>query len=356
MAGTDGQTPDPLIAKLTEQPFAFNFNAAVRLLQCRFRDQPRIGHSESPKQDPIRFAQSPALDFAAATIEAVQRKDPERPAIFYSRHFGLFGSNGPLPLCFTEFARERILHHGDTTFAAFCNVFHHRLVSFFFRAWADAQKTVDYDRPTEQQWSQFVGSLIGIGMGSLLNRDRVPDGAKLHFAGRLVHQARNAEGLEAIVQDFFKLNTQVQTFVGRWLDLPAGSECRLGTSPTTGTLGLTTIVGSRVWTCQLHFRLRLGPMSFKEFERMLPNGSSFHRLCDWVREYAGDQFSWDVQLVLKREEVPAIQLGQAGRLGWTTWLKTRPFERDAEDLILRERPEDSVTVQLQPRSAANMNN
>lgn len=355
MAGTDGQTPNPLVAKLTEQPFTFNFNAALRLLQTHFRESPRIGHSTSPKQDPVRFAQSPALDFASSTIEAVRQKDPERPSVFYSRHFGLFGPHGPLPLCFTEFARERIMHHGDTTFAAFCNVFHHRLLSFFFRAWADAQKTVDYDRPTDQHWSQYVGSLIGIGMDSLLNRDSVPDRAKLFFAGRLVQQTRNAEGLEAIVQDFFKLRTRVQTFMGRWLDLPTGSDCQLGKSPTTGTLGMTTIVGARVWTCQMHFRLRLGPMSFKEFERMLPNGSSFQRLCDWVREYAGEQYSWDVQLVLAQEEVPTIQMGKAGRLGWTTWLKTKPFEQDAEDLILQEPLEDLVSVQLQPKPAAQMN-
>ena len=129
MAGADGQTTNSLIAELTEKPFAFDFYAAVRLLQSRFPNQPRIGHSWSPAQDPVRFAQSAALDFAPSTLEAVQRKEPSRPPVVYSRHFGLFGPNGPLPLCLTEYARERALHHGDVTFPAFCNVFHHRLLS-----------------------------------------------------------------------------------------------------------------------------------------------------------------------------------------------------------------------------------
>lgn len=355
MADADGQTPDPLIAKLTQDPFAFNFFAAVRLLQSRFRAQPRIGHSISPRQDPLRFAQSPALDFASSTVEAVKQTAPDRPLVFYSRHFGLFGPNGPLPLCFTEHARERILHHGDRTFTAFCNVFHHRLISFFFRAWADSQKTVDFDRPQDQHWSRYLGALVGAGMDSLTGHDTVPDQARLYFAGRLVQQTRNAEGLESIIQDFFGVRTEVKTFVGRWMNLPPGSSCKLGESRATGALGLTTIVGARVWTCQMHFRLRMGPMSLKEFERMLPDRASFERLCDWVREYAGEQYSWDVQLVLAREEVPAIQMGKAGRLGWTTWLKTKPFERDAEDLILQE-PLDGVTVQLQPRQNAAANN
>jgi type VI secretion system protein ImpH len=76
-------------------------------------------------------------------------------------------------------------------------------------------------------------------------------------------------------------------------------------------------------------------MKFAEFERLLPNSPSFRRLCDWVRQYTGEQFSWDAQLVLAKEEVPVIQIGKAGRLGWTTWLKTKPFEHDAEGLVLQ---------------------
>lgn len=334
MAGPDGQKADSIISEMAEKPYAYDFYAAVRLLQSSFPEKPRIGHSRSAAEDPVRFAQSPALDFPAATMEAMRRKDPSRPPVVYARHFGLFGSNGPLPLCLTEYARERILHHGDPTFAAFCNVFHHRLASFFFRAWADAQKTVDFDRPDDQHWSHFIGSLIGMGMDSLLKGDSVPDRAKFYFAGRLVQQNRNAEGLESIVQDFFGVRTMVQSFVGRWLKLPAASICKLGDSRATGILGASIICGARFWTCQLHFRIRMGPMDLTEYERLLPTGGSFHRLCDWVREYAGEEHSWDVTLVLDKDQVPKIQMGKAGRLGWTTWLKTKPFERDADDLTL----------------------
>ena len=334
MAGIDRQKADALIAQLMAEPHAFDFYAAVRLLQGCFPELPRIGHSWSPAQDPVRFAQNPSLDFAPATLEAMKQKDPARPPVLFSRHFGLFGPNGPLPLCLTEYARERQLHHGDVTFAAFCNVFHHRLISFFFRAWADAQKTVDFDRPGDQHWAEFVASLIGIGMPSLQGRGSVPDRAKLFFAGRLAQQSRNAEGLEAIVQDFFGIHTEVTTFAGQWLRLPQGSKCKLGESTETGKLGATVIVGARIWNCQLHFQIRMGPMKFAEYERMLPTGSSFQRLCDWVRHYTGDLFSWDVRLILAKDDVPATQIGRAGRLGWTTWLKTMPFKHDADELVI----------------------
>jgi type VI secretion system protein ImpH len=327
-----------LIQALAEKPYAFDFFAAVRLLQCRFHDRPRIGYSASVKNDPLRFAQNPSLDFAPSTIEKFEAAGADRPPILHVRHFGLFGPNGPLPLCLTEYALDRMRNHKDPTFVEFCNVFHHRLLSFFFRAWADANKAVDLDRPEDERWIRYVGSLVGLGMESLQQRDEVPDRAKLYFTGRLVQQTRNAEGLQAILQDFFGLRTEVQSFVGRWLRLPADSLCQLGQDARSSTLGASVIVGSGVWTCQLHFRIRMGPMSLPDYERMLPVGASFQRLVAWVRNYSGEHYTWDLQLVLSREEVPETQLGRAGRLGWTTWLKTKPFDHHAEDLILQPQP------------------
>ena len=180
----------------------------------------------------------------------------------------------------------------------------------------------------------FIGSFLGIGMGALQDRDAVQDWAKLFFAGRLACQARNAEGLEAILQEYFDIRTEVQTFVGRWMDLPPDSICQLGASPETGSLGVNAILGSRFFDCQLNFRLRLGPMSLHDYERVLPYGGSFVRLRNWILNYCGEQYFWDVQAVLNAAEVPDTQLGRQGRLGWTTWLKTKPFQRDADDLVL----------------------
>lgn len=331
MAPANGQATDPLMAKLRSEPYAFEFFAAVRLLQSHAAGSPRIGHSRSPREDPVRFAQTPALDFAPSALERFEQPDdPAKPPVLYARHFGLFGPAGPLPLGLTEFARQRLLHNGDSTFADFCDVFHHRLTSFFFRAWAGAQKTVDFDRPQDEQWTRYIGALAGLGMDSLRDRDEVPDAAKFFFAGRLSSQARNAEGLEAILQDYFGVPVELQSFVGRWIDLPPDARCKLGASRLTGTLGATAIAGSQTWTCQHHFRLRIGPVSLKDFQRMLPGGQAFRRLRDWVRLYCGRAFSWDVQLVLARLEVPAAQLGQTGRLGWNAWLKTEPFSSDTE--------------------------
>jgi type VI secretion system protein ImpH len=339
MAGTSGQTSDLLKRDLAEQPWRYDFFQAVRLLECAFAHLPRVGWAKSPAQEAFRFAQQPDLAFPPATVREVRLRDPDRPPVLFAQFFGLFGPNGALPHHLTEYARERELHHGDRTFAAFLNVFHHRMFAFFYRAWAGSQKTVDLDRlgapdPDDQEhFARYIGSLSGLGMESLLERDSVPDHAKLYYSGRLVTRPRNAEGLQAILEDFFGIPVRIETFAGRWLDLPADSICRVGESPATGLLGVNTIVGSRVWDCQLAFRIRLGPMRLADYHRLLPSGRAFQRVRDWVRNYCGDTYLFDVQLVLLAAEVPPLQLGEA-QLGWTTWLSSQPFDHDADDLVL----------------------
>lgn len=334
MAGSGGQTTDPVIDRLAANPYGFDFFQAARLLQASFPDQPRIGESISAGQDAIRFSQPAEVAFAPSTLHSAGVDPATGRARLRVNFFGLLGPNGPLPLHITEYVRDRERNSEDSTSVAFFNIFNHRLTSFFFRAWAESRKTVDLDRPKDQDFPVYIGSLIGLGLDSLRDRDAVHDWAKLYFAGRLSCQTRNVEGLESILEAFFDIPAEVQPFAGRWMDLPPDSVCRLGESPETGALGRTAILGSTVWECQLGFRVRLGPMSLAAYERMLPGGASYERLRYWIRNYCDEHFSWDVQLVLKADEVPSTALGLGGRLGWTTWLKTRPMERDPDDLVV----------------------
>lgn len=334
MAGPRRQKTVDIIQALQEKPYGFDFFRAVRLLETRFRHWPRLGKSLSPRQDPVRFKQNPSLAFAPSTLEGFEPGNEDRPSRLYLNFLGLFGPNGPLPLHITEYARDRQFNARDGTLVGFFDVFHQRLLSLFYRAWAVNQKSVDMDRPEESRFATYIGSLCGIGMESLRNRDAVHDWAKLFYSGRLVCQTRNAEGLEAIIADYFGLRTVIETFSGHWLSLPENSRCVLGASPETGTLGVTAIVGARLWDCQLKFRIRLGPMSLSDLYRLLPAGESFRRLRTWVLNYVNLEFFWDAQLVLKREEVPETSLGHAGMLGWTSWIRSKPFEHDADDLVI----------------------
>jgi type VI secretion system protein ImpH len=331
MAEPDRQTPNSLAAEMALQPHAFNFFQAVRRLEAEYRGWPRVGSSVRLEEDYIRFCQVPSLSFAPSSIESIEQI--ERAVRIFVNFLGMFGPNGPLPQHLTDFARDRQRNAHDSTLVRFVDIFHQRMLSFFYRAWATNQKNVDFDRADEARYATYFGSLFGIGIPSYRDRDSVSDWAKIHFAGRLSAQTRNAEGLEAILADYFGLPTEVREFAGYWMKIPAENQCRLGESSETGSLGINAIAGERKYEVQLKFRIRMGPMELADLQRLVPLGDSFKRLQDWVLNYTNQEFYWDLQCVLKAAAVPPISLGQGAMLGWTTWLKSKPFTRDPDDPI-----------------------
>ena len=315
------------------EPYRHDFLDAMRRIECAYATNPRIGASLRSSEDPIRFCQTPSLAFAPTTIDSFTPASEDTPPRLHLYSFGMFGPNGPLPLHLTEFARDRQRNSNDWTLRRFIDVFHHRMISLFYRGWASAQPTVQFDRPDDDRFADYIGSFIGIGMESLRKRDAVPDLAKLFFSGHLICQTRPADGLESILSGYFQMPVHVEQFVGRWMPLPDDCLCRVGESPRTGLLGSTAIVGSRIWECQQKFRVRFGPLTLKQYQRLLPQGRSLHVLIDWIRNYLSDTLEWDLNLVLLKEEVPETRLGTFGQLGWTTWLATEPLKNDADRLI-----------------------
>ncbi len=332
MAGESGYPTPAVELQFLENPVGLNFFQAARRVECLFVNKPRLGFARRAADDPIQFCQEPSLAFAPTTLQRFERSTRSGKPRLVVNFMGLLGPQGPMPLQVTDYIHDRELNHDDHTLARFFDIFNHRMISMFYRAWACHRQTVSHDRSHEDRFADYIGSLIGIANETLRNRDCVPDMAKLHFSGHLGCQTRSAEGLRAILEDYFGIKTTIEEFVGQWIPLPDAYRCKLGDSPDTATVGLNAVVGERVYECQQKFRIFLGPMGFQEYERLLPGGESFTGLRDWVRNYVGDELCYEVQLILRKEEVPALKLGESGRLGWTTWLQSAPFEKDVKDL------------------------
>jgi len=270
--------------------------------------------------------------FAPSTLSAFEEQE-QRPPRLEQRFFGLLGPNGPLPLHLTEYVRDRLRQHGDPTIARFLDLFHHRMTLLFYRAWADARPAVQHDRPAEDRFAVYVGSLAGYGSPAARDRDAVPDHAKRFFVGHLARHARSAEGLAAMLEGYFGVPVRVEQFVLSWLELPPDQRTALGgETRSSGVLGVGTVLGGRVRDVQSRFRVVMGPMDLDRFTDFLPGGRSLAVLVDWVRNHVGVEFDWEAQLVLARDEVPGIRLGREGQLGRTAWLGARRAATDADDL------------------------
>jgi type VI secretion system protein ImpH len=327
-----GPTLQALLADIGHQPWAWDFHQALRRIECASPGSPRFGTALRPADEPVRLGQEPSMGFAPASLSGLAQGQAGAPPRLEVRFFGLFGPNGPLPLHLTEYAHARQLQAADPTFARFADIIHHRFLSLFHRAWAQAQPCVSLDRPGDDSFGRYVGALAGLGQPGLRQQDALPDFAKLHHAALLNRQVRNAEGLSQIIAGFFRVPVVVEQFVGHWMPIRQRDHSRLGM--VGNVLGRNALVGSRVWDRQHKFRLRVGPLDLAQYTEFLPGGRGVVQLRACVRNYVGLEYCWDAQLLLGADSVPPLRLGQSGRLGYTSWLGRRPGTAPAADLVL----------------------
>jgi type VI secretion system protein ImpH len=320
------------LAELAAAPQRFDFHQTLRRLENLFRESPRWGTAARPSAEPIRLGQDPSLAFGASMLSAFRPPEGDRPGRLSVAFFGLFGPHGPLPLHLTEYARDRIRHSGDRTFAGFVDIFQHRMLVLFHRAWAAAQPTASLDRPDSDRFQAYVAAVFGHD-SAVRAEGSAGRWAKLQYAAHFANPTRHPSGLESLVSHYFGVPAIVEEFIGCWLDLPEVARFRLGTSAEVSTLGVTAVLGRRIWRCDQKFRIVLGPLSRAEFERFLPSGSALPKLRDLVRAYVCDELDWDIRLVLDENESDQARLGQDSRLAWNARLGTRPLGK-SEHLVV----------------------
>lgn len=333
------------LAERAPQAWAYDYFAVMRRLECLAPSLPRWGRALRPSAEGVRVGHEPSLSFAPAGLGRFEPGSGDGPPRLRQHFFGYIGPNGPLPIHLSDFIRERALNHGDPTWLAFLDSFCHRFSLQFYRAWAQARPVTGMDRPGEDLFRRQIGAFVGIGGPARQQRDAVHDDARLHFSGWLARRVHNREGVEAVVGAYFGVPARLERWVGHWMRLPGGELTRLGASNANAasrTLGLGAVMGRQVWDRQHKVRLHLGPLTLAQYRDFLPVGRARPALRGWMRQLLGDELEWDAQLVLRREEVPPTRLGapQAGlggnapRLGWVSWLGSRPRTRDAVDLRL----------------------
>jgi type VI secretion system protein ImpH len=334
MAGPTRQSPDPVAVTmpLAADPTQFTLFGALRLIEQAYRDQPRLGEARKASDDPVRLAQPPIQHFAHSDV-AGYSVDPDRSRPRLLEHsFGMFGPNGALPLHLTEYAQARQKHADDPTFSDFVNLFQHRLIALFYRAWANADPATNHDRPERDRFQGYIGALMGLAPESARRRDAANDLAKFARCGRYASHARSADDLRNILADYFELPITVRQFVGSWLDIPPDSWSRLGGIREYALLGSGATLGGSSWQCQHRFEVAIGPLSLAQFRDFLPGSRGLEELRALVKLFTNREWAFQVRLLLRDVEVPGMVLGSAGELGWTSWVGGRRVI--ADDVVL----------------------
>lgn len=334
----------PPLDRLRREPWGFDFFQAVRLLEAA-GGRP-VGGAGPPAAEAVRFAAGTGPGFPAAAVEGFEppRGDAGPPRLVVT-FFGLTGPNGVLPAGYTQAvaAGRRGAGHPEGQAAAdWFDLFTHRLLSLFHRAWAKYRLPAAFETAgREGRRDPVTGALlalIGLGTPGLGGRlDGVDDLALLRYANLLAGMARPAGGLAGMLSDYFGVPVAVEAFAGRRVPLDAENQSRLGRRGANDRLGDGVVVGRRVWDVAGRFRVRVGPLDGPAFAGWLPAGRRLATLAALVRFATRDDLDFDVQVVLAAGAAPPLRLARHGgrRLGWDAWVARRPPAHPAGDAVFR---------------------
>jgi len=324
--------------ELREHPGWFQFFQAVRLMHRMLPDRGPVGRFAPPGGEVLRFYSNNLLAFPTSQIQSLDWSE-DGPAQMPVNFMGLTGPMGVLPRCYTELIRDRS-RAKDLSLQEFFDLFNHRMISLFYQAWEKYRFYVAYERDEEDRFSRYLKSFLGLGTVGLERRQVVADESFLFYCGLFSLQPRSATALQQVLADYFDVPVGIEPYVGTWRALDAGNQCRMeGSVPYSDQVGLGAIAGDEIWDRQSRARIKLGPLSARQYLSFLPAGDAWEPLRAITTFFTGGEIEIEVQLVLKRDEVPVCELreegGTAPLLGWFSWIKSGPgFGRDPGDTVL----------------------
>lgn len=316
-----GKPAADLTGRLLAEPHRFSFFQVVRLLHRAHPEAVPLGRQGPAAREVLRLRPALSFAFPDADIASLAReKAPEGPPRFTVEvnFLGLYGSVSPLPSFFTE----EMLQAPDETelVRGFLDIFHHRFLSLFARAWLKYRHYENYQPAGADEFSGRLFALAGFGIVRPPEGGEVPPVALLRYTGHLTRKPCAPSSLAALLADYFgQLPVGVTSCVPRWVSIAEANRNRLGEA--NSRLGEDLQAGERVYDRSGRFRITLGPLALDDFLSFLPRKDRRAALSSLVRLAVTDDLEHELELTLEREAVPPLELGGClALLGWTTWM------------------------------------
>lgn len=320
-------TAGSLVEGLVAKPQGYNLFQAISLLE-HFAD-PADRTEPLPPRDamqlPVRLRSVVSLGFQASDVSKVTVGTPDDERfVLHTAVMSLAGAHGPLPLPFTEMVLERTAARDHAT-AEFLDIFNHRFLAFLYRSRKKHNMGLNGLAPTASPLASCLDALSALGLKAGV---RAPDGDAgwLEHAGLLGGAPRSISGLLAMLSHRLNVRASARQFCGGWRALEPSDVLRLGGRSRSPRLGRSAVLGERVWDqsagiCITFHALRLVRL------RQLIKGGPDHALLGWlVRRYLPQDLDAEIVLEVQSDDLPVCTLSavQPLRLGWTSWLVSRP--------------------------------
>ena len=307
---------DDLLDTLQERVAEASVYRFCQLLEQALPNQPLLGSTARPADDPVRFRPDPGMGFPAGELKGIEfdQQNPRRPATVRTRVLGLYGVDSPMPTAFVDDIAQR--REGHEALEAFLDIFNHRIFTQFYRIWRKYSYPATFAAGGTDATSQCLLGLIGLGIPGTARHVATPMSRFLALLSVMRLPTRNGEGIEALVK---LLATHTQARVSpHWpqkIALPQPAS--LHPSRPVG-LSVGTPLGSVGRDVNSQLRLVLSTNDAREANDWLP-GAALHRdLLVLLRVYLGWRCSATLQLTVAVSSLPPAVLGNPRiRLGMT---------------------------------------
>ncbi len=297
MATTAGEATAGLMDELLEHGHEFSFVQVMRLARRCLDPEGEAGIPGIPWHERVHIRPELSLAFPASDVSKVER-DGDNLKIT-ATFLGLYGSASPLPTFYTKDLMDEA-SNDESVFRDFLDIIHQRLYHLYFECWSKYRLLI---RIVEEKNPADIQRMWGLlGFEEREQAAYLPDAFPLlRYGGLFTLLPRPVSGLETLLRDSLGINriTVIQC-VKRAVAIPENQQMRLDVG--NNTLDVDAVLGPAVEDRMGKMRIRIGPLSWDDYNSLLPGTPRYEQLARLVDLYLLDPLEVDLELVLAEGE------------------------------------------------------
>ena len=314
---------EPLLPALLANAPRMNVFRLCELMELAAPDRPPLGTTDSPADEPVRFRSSGRLGFPGREIDAIEVDEelPDRPPAIRTTFLGLYGVDARMPSYFVDAIAQR--RDGADPLAAFLDLFHHRIVTQYYRVARKYRYPVGFRNGGEDEVSRYMLSLLGLGFGQAPAAQTVPTRKLLSMLGLASQRTRTAEGLAGVLQHAIPDATiTVSEFYPVWIPIEPGEPMPLGEN---------CVLGRGFHDRTNTVRVVMTPALRESVLGLMPGRPLHREVMALLRFYLGYEARAHLEMHVLRALMPQPTLNsQDVSLGYTTQLRACEANKSAE--------------------------